>query len=88
MSFLRRRTVLGCSDFNRSLGEDSRGIYVWKAGLIHKLSVRSAMFALLERPKYDKVESRCCNGESDAPGVVRTALAASGKMMPERAWRC
>jgi hypothetical protein len=39
MSFLRKRTVLGCSDLNLSLREDSSGIYVWKAGLIHKLSV-------------------------------------------------
>src|ERR1700722_10661556 len=58
MSFLRERTVLGGSGFNLSLGEDSIGSDVWKAGLIHKLSVRSAMFALFC--------SRCCNEESDA----------------------
>jgi hypothetical protein len=53
MSFLRKRTVLGCSDFNLSLGEDSIGIFVWKAGLIHKLSVsigdvRTILFEMLQ----------------------------------------
>jgi hypothetical protein len=53
MSFLRKRTVLGCSDFNLSLGEDSIGIYVWKAGLIDKVSVsvgdvRTFLFKMLQ----------------------------------------